>query len=143
MQERIGELNNTVWATLKPSLIQGIGVFAIRDIPKGTKITDHSVYDDPKEIFAIHVKDFDKIEPSIRKLILDRYMFPEEANVLCFYSPNRDANLRSFMNYAEDPNTDGEYALRDIKEGEEITEDYLKNSHSLTKKHYESFLKSC
>jgi len=38
-------LNSTVWATLRPSTIQGVGVFAIRDILKGTDLSDFGTAD--------------------------------------------------------------------------------------------------
>lgn len=38
-------LNKTVWCKLGPSKIHGVGVFAIRDILKGQKLTDFSLTD--------------------------------------------------------------------------------------------------
>lgn len=130
-------LNNTVWATLRPSE-HGIGVFAIRDIPKGTQITDHSTRSRNDGVVCVHVDAFPKIHPEIRKLILDRTMFPKDEKLLVFPSPNSEQTLRSFMNHSDTPNSDGEITLRDIKEGEEITEDYKSfyELHELNKKHY-------
>ena len=46
----MSELNRTVWATIAPSKIHGIGVHAIRDIPKGQPYTDYFIntLDKPK-----------------------------------------------------------------------------------------------
>ena len=40
MTDIINRINSEVWATLASSTIHGVGVFAIRDIPKGTKLAD-------------------------------------------------------------------------------------------------------
>lgn len=129
-------LNNTVWATLRTSPIHGIGVFAIRDIPTGTVITDHSGKD-MKVLVEVSEEDFYQILPEIRELILDRTMF-REGYPLVFPSPNSEQMLRSFMNHSDQPNSDGERALVDIKKGEEITEDYASfyKLHELSKNHY-------
>ena len=143
MNESVEYLNKSVWATLKPSPIHGVGVFAIRDILKGTVITEHTVHN----IYDAHlcfvpVGEFDQIVPEVRELILDRTMFQEGQTVLSFYSPNFEATLQSFMNHSDTPNTDGKVTLRDIKKGEELTEDFktlLKSNppHDLIKKHHD------
>lgn len=135
-------LNATVWATLGKSDIQGIGVFAIRAIPKGTTITDHSVHFPKTKVYVLKLEEFNKILPEIRDLILDRIYF-EDDDTFVFHSPNTNACLQSFMNHADDNNSDGKVALRDIKKGEEITEDYksmLEGKHQITQDHY-SWLK--
>lgn len=137
----IDELNSSVWATLRPSSVHGIGVFAIRDIPKGTQITNHSVHKQNSKVYHIPASEFGTIHPAIQKLILDRTLFQEGQSELSFFSPNFDACLRSFMNHSVTPNSDGEYALREIKENEEITENYLVGElHPLTRTHYKHFL---
>ncbi len=138
----VNYLNKTVWARLAPSKIHGIGVFAIRAIPKGIKITDHSVHNirDARP-FKIKMDDFDKIHLSIRELILDHWTFRQDQDVFVIFSPNAEVCLQSFMNHSDDPNTDGEHSIRDIAEGEEITEDYSvlhrkEGFHALTRSHY-------
>lgn len=142
-------LNETVWCRVGASAIHGVGVIAIRDIKKGTKLTDYTVFDfiDRKEMpsFFMDEKEFMKIRPEIRSLILDRMFFHEDYNKIGFefISPNHDQILQSFMNHSSDPNSDGEYALRDIKAGEEVTEDFdavvEHRMHPINKKHL-SFL---
>lgn len=36
-EELLHELNDETWVMIKPSPLHGIGVFAVRDIPKGTR----------------------------------------------------------------------------------------------------------
>lgn len=140
-------LNDTVYATLKPSPIHGIGVFAIRDIPKGKRYTDISVHNlDETEILELSESDFEKLRPEIQTLILDRTTFVESQNTYFFYSPNHEVCLTSFMNHSETPNVKNDITLRDIKAGEELTEDFrelLRNGaqpHTRTRKHYEAFV---
>jgi len=113
-------LNNTVWCRIAPSPIHGVGVFAIRDISKGQLLYtfDHHM------VFDVDEEDFMKILPEIRALILDKIINPEGTTHYRFFSPNDEQILQSFMNHSSDANSDGHIALRDIKKGEEITENY-------------------
>lgn len=134
----VDRLNNTVYCTLAPSPIHGIGVFAIRHIPKGTLYTDHTNDTlDQVETYELTPEKFDTIDPAIQALILDRTVF--EGDTLRFTSPNTDAVLRSFMNHSSTPNTDGKRTLRDIMPGEELTEDFFsltKDIHPLSSNHF-------
>jgi hypothetical protein len=65
------------------------------------------------------------IHPEIRKLILDRVAFNTEFSTeLPFFSPNCCAILQTWMNHSDTPNTTGTHTLRDIRRGEELTENY-------------------
>src|SRR3990167_9884211 len=132
-------LNKSVWVTLGFSKIHNIGVIAIRDIPKGTLYTDYNLYNSSKPILPIVMNedDFNKILPGIRNLILDKTVFIDS---IMFFSPNYVQDIRSWMNHSDDPNTEGFIVTRDIKKGEELTENYrfFGDWHNLTKKHYES-----
>lgn len=138
----IDQLNNSVWATLKPSKIHGIGVFAIRDIPKDTRITNYSIHKiNDTTLYRVKVEDFESILPDIRELILDRNMFQDWQDTFNFYSPNCEQTLQSFTNHSNDPNSSAMIALREIKKGEEITQDYRKmfgehKPHKLITKHH-------
>ena len=69
--------------------------------------------------------ELNEVDPEIRKLILDRTKYSmNDSNGLRFYSPNCDAILQSWMNHSNNPNTTGTKTLRDIKKGEELTENY-------------------
>ncbi len=109
-----------------PSDIEGIGVFAVSDINKGTIVWRFDpaldrLYD-PAELEAMH--------PVMRDFLM-RYAYLHAKTgryVLC-------CDNSRFVNHADDPNTRGEFpedghpegidrACRDIKAGEEITCDY-------------------
>ncbi len=111
-------LNDSVWATLRPSDIHGIGVFAIRDIPKGQSI---NLQGGTGEWLRT---DLSKVRAEVRKLIIQRW--PYEKDGQPFLSPNDDALLISFVNHCDLPNYNkyNDQVLRDIKKNEEITENY-------------------
>ena len=111
-------LNNSVWATLAPSKIRGIGVFAIRDIKKGTRL---GLQGGSGEWIKC---DLTKVVPEVRKLVCQRW--PMEKDGYPFLSPNDDALMVSFINHSDKPcyNKYSDTASRDIKKGEEITVNY-------------------
>ena len=115
-------LNSTVWCTIAPSSVHGVGVFAIRDIPKGQKLNCQNL--SRMGILRIIPSEFEKLLPEIKKMITQRW--PIVTTTGYFQSPNDDAHLLSFMNHSEIPNYDkiNDTALKDIKKGEEIFEDY-------------------
>lgn len=140
--ETVKYLNSSVYATLKPSPVHGIGVFAIRDIPQGQMITDYSIHTINNAGFLkVSAEEFEQIHQAIRSIILDHNLFQKNQKAFYFYSPNMEVCLTSFMNHSTDANSDGRFALRDIKGGEEITEDYrdmfgLNGPHEVIEDHY-------
>ena len=138
-QECIKYLDSTVWATLRPSPIHGIGVFAIRDIPEGTRITDHRDYWEKHARNQLTPEEMNQLHPAIRKIILDRTHFFEEDTLLEFYSPNLSAPLEYWLNHSDTPNITGTHTIRNIKADEELTINYKTlgtgNAHYMTKEH--------
>jgi len=112
-----------VYTRLKPSKIHGVGVFAIRHIPKGTPVFTH----DNQPIAWVDKKSIGSIPKSLRDLYDDfciikgdKYGCPEHFDML---------TTSWYLNHSNNPNVavdDGYrfYALRDIEEGEELTVDY-------------------
>ncbi len=116
----IAELNDDVVCHIKPSPINGIGVFALKDIKKGEKL--HCIFD-PRQMYSIPYERFNELRPEVRQLICERY--PNVTKGEKFLSPNDDQILTSFINHSDEPNYDqDDTALTDIRAGEEITEDY-------------------
>jgi SET domain-containing protein len=143
----IDYLDSNVWVRLSNTK-HGVGVIALRDIPKNTKITD---YDDFKleslsiKIFLINdqefLKDIIKLHPNIQNLIKDRYIFHNEGSGHIL-SPNSHQIYRLYINHSENPNVDTNLvSIKDINEGDEITFSYkdivLNNTHTISKKHYD------
>jgi len=112
-------INNTVYCRLAPSGIHGVGVFAIRDIPKGQAITDY--HGGGFYSYEVSKEEFNKIEPEIQTLIRQQTIFE---GTIKFDSPNSHQILEVFMNHSKEPNSDGKITLREIKKGEELTKDY-------------------
>lgn len=122
-KDTINKINSEVWATLGVSKISGIGVIAIRDIPKGTIFTKSQ--DEMWRYYELSGKAFMKLLKPIRNIILDRTQQSQREKIK-FRHPNCMARLQSFMNHSENPNSDGVKTLVDIKAGEEITENYIR-----------------
>lgn len=123
-------LNSKIWVRLYNSNF-GVGVKAMRDIPKNTKITD---YDDETldnlsiKYFLIDYKSFlqnlYKLDPQIQILLKDRYIFSKSGQTHII-SPNCHQIFRLYINHSENPNVNKDLvSIRDIEEEEEITFSY-------------------
>ena len=122
-----------VYVRLKKSTIHGIGVFAIRDIPEGTKIFSN----DESEMVWVDEANIRNIDPELRKLYddfcvvkSDKYGCPKNFNMLTvgwyLNESKENPNVRCTDDYDF-------IALRDIKNGEELTVDYSTYSESPNK----------
>jgi uncharacterized protein len=106
-------------ARVRPSSIQGLGLFAEQFIPAGTIIWRFQ----PGFDVAIAEEEIDQLSPAAREQVI---------HYACYEPHNRRFVLSSdddrFSNHSDDPNTlqDGDtmYACRDIACGEEITCNY-------------------
>ena len=118
-------LQTEVYCRLGISPVHGIGVFAIRDIPKGTKPL----------ISLLKIKEFSFSKKEINKLPAS---VKKEVRMFCYYDKDEylvpsiglnSMNMAFYMNHSKTPNV--EYrknnelvALRKIKAGEELFFDY-------------------
>ncbi len=116
------------------------------DIPKGTLYTEYTIHEvrGGAVPLTLSTEEFKNILPEIQELILDRTTF-EVGGYFTFHSPNSEAVLQSFMNHSDIPNTFLGRTTRNIKAGEELTEDFITltakgRMHPLSKKHY-NFIK--
>lgn len=119
-ETQIAMLNTFVRLRIAPSKIHGVGIFAVCDIPAETKLYT----DNMPEIFNLPYQEFSKLFPHVRKLLLERW--PQIVNGSAFLYP--DARMLAYCNHNDEANYDAinDRTLRDIKEGEEVTEDYRK-----------------
>lgn len=118
--ETIAILNSLVKVRIAPSEIHGVGIFAVRDITKGQKL-----YADMfPQAYRVPYGSFGKLFPEIRQLLLERW--PQIVNGSAFMWP--DTRIQAYMNHSTKPNYDAikDIILKDIKAGEEVTEDYRK-----------------
>jgi len=112
-----------VWARLQASKIHGVGVFAIRDIPKNTCIFP----DDDDAIVWIRRGKLSRLNPEIRRLY-DDFCVIKGDHYGCPLSFNK-LTPAWYFNESVKPNVVADkayrfYSNRRIKKGEELTVDY-------------------
>jgi SET domain-containing protein len=125
----ISDLFLNVYCRIKPSSIQGIGVFAIRDIPKHTN--PFRIFGTEEFVpFPLEEVEQDKeIHPNVIKYAKDVCAI-QDGQIWLNARGLNSIPLSYFLNHSETPNmveqNEGEefIAARDIKEGEELTVDY-------------------
>jgi len=120
------ELSASTYVMIKPSPLHGIGVFAIRDIPKGTKnIFSQGV----GEWIKVSKQEVDALPQHARDLIENHCLFDEDHYFIPDYG-FKLVDLVIYLNHSETPNVislnEGEQfeALTDIACGEELLVDY-------------------
>jgi SET domain-containing protein len=120
------QLQSQTYVMIKPSPLHGIGVFAIRDIPKGTTDIFSEGFGDWIKVSKDEV---DALPTHSRELIENHCLFDEDS----YFIPEYGFKLVDFviyLNHSETHNVlslnDGEQfeALLDIKAGEELLVDY-------------------
>lgn len=109
---------------VKPSKINGLGLFAKVDIPKGTDIWKFSGIDIKIRIDEVEAKSTDGEMITINYEYFFKYAY-REGNYYIFCSDDA-----KYMNHSKESNCSesGGYTVtnRDIKAGEELTCDYSK-----------------
>ena len=124
-EELLLELKD-VYLQLRPSKVHGIGVFAIRDIPKGCR---NMFSKEQGDWIKIPLKEVEMMPDYLKKLIENYFLFDDQ-----FYyvekSGFKKPDLSFFLNHSDTPNiisiNDGECfeAITNINEGEELFIDY-------------------
>jgi hypothetical protein len=131
-EEVIKHLSTNVKTKLSVSPIDGVGVFAIRDIKKGEDV--FPIWDYDSGIYLIPNDRLNEIPSEIFEL-LDMYFINEECGykiIRLFKGFNFTFHGFSYCNsayqtkYTKNISDDG-IALMDIKAGEEILESYFEN----------------
>lgn len=121
----IEHLQKEVYCRLGISKVHGIGVFALRSIPKGAKPL----------VSLIKIKEFDFTKKEIKKLPAS---VRKEVEMFCYYDSKKymvpsiglnSMNMAFYMNHSKEPNVrylkNGDIvALKRIKTDEELFFDY-------------------
>jgi len=133
----IKHLKNDIYCRIGVSKISGVGVIAIKDIPKNTN-PFLTLSKNNDKIITLSDKDVSKLDKNVLKIIND--FFGSDTNKKKYYDvlatgPN-NINVSFYMNHSNKPNIDivddgisdyyGFRANRLIKENEELTIDYSK-----------------
>ena len=126
LQQLLSELQNDTYVMPKASPIHGIGVFAIRDIPKGTR----NIFSKGRgEWIKVPITEVEKLPEHTRSLIETYCLFDEED----YWVPEYGFKVIDpviYLNHSSNPNiisiNDGEEfeAIVDIKEGQELLVNY-------------------
>ena len=120
------QLQSQTYVMIKPSPLHGIGVFAIRDIPKGNRDIFSEGFGD---WIKVSKEEVDALPTHSRELIENHCLFDEDSYFIPEYG-FKLVDLVIYLNHSETPNVislnEGEQfeALVDIKEGEELLVDY-------------------
>jgi SET domain-containing protein len=125
-EQLLEELSTGTYVMIKPSVLHGIGVFAIRDIPKGCRAMFS------KNIgnwIKVPKTDIDQMPKHAVDLVENYCLYDEEHYFIADYG-FKVMDLVNFLNHSDTPNiisiNDGEEfeALRDIQTGEELLINY-------------------
>ena len=127
--ELLQELQSDTYVMIRPSPIEGIGVFAIRDIPKGCRTMFSKANKDHDEWISVPRSEVEQL-PEHSRALIENYCLYDDDNYFIAEYGFKKMDLVNFLNHGDEPNivsvNDGEYfeALRDIKTGEELVIDY-------------------
>lgn len=127
-EQLLQELAGNTWVMIKPSAIEGIGVFALKDIPKGCRNMFSKATADEQwiSISKVEVENL----PAHSKTLIENYCLYDAEN---YFVPDygfKKMDLVNFLNHSDEPNiisiNEGEFfeAIRDIKKDEELVIDY-------------------
>lgn len=124
----LAELSSNTFVMLKPSPVEGVGVFAITDIPKGCR----QMFGQPdaaEEWITIPKKEIEAL-PNHAQFLVGNYCLYDEENYFVPAHGFKKMDVSLFLNHSDTPNiisiNDGDYfeTIREIKEGEELLIDY-------------------
>ena len=127
-EELLSDLAGNTWVMIKPSPIDGIGVFALLDIPTGCR-SMFSKGNEQEQWIPVTKTEVRNL-PAHAKALIENYCLYDADN---YFVPDygfKKMDLVNFLNHANEPNVisinDGEFfeAIRDIKKGEELFIDY-------------------
>lgn len=123
------ELAGNTYVIIRPSPVEGIGVFAIRDIPKGCR----NMFSDPQmekeEWITIPRIEVEQL-PSHARHLVETYCLYNADNYFVPENGFKKMDLVNFLNHSDKPNVvsinDGEYfeAIKNIAADEELLVDY-------------------
>lgn len=124
-EELLSDLRNT-YIALRPSSVHGIGVFAIRDIPKGCR---DMFSRESGEWIKVPIKEIDALPDASRDLVETYCVFDDDY----YWVPDhgfKKVDLVNYLNHSDKPNVvsinDGEFfeAITDIPVGQELFVNY-------------------
>lgn len=127
-EELLQELTDDTWVMIKPSPIEGIGVFALRNIPKGCR-SMFSKANVQEQWIPVSRSEVDNL-PLHSKALIENYCLYDAGH---YFVPDygfKKIDLVNFLNHSDLPNivsiNDGEFfeAITDINKDTELVIDY-------------------
>jgi SET domain-containing protein len=121
-QQLLHELQHQTYAALKPSPLHGIGVFAVRDIPKGCK---NIFSEETGGWILLSMEEVEQLPAHSKNFIETYYLYDNDH----YFIPAHGCkvmDMANYLNHSSTPNLisveDGLYfeTTRNIKEGEEL-----------------------
>jgi len=125
-QKALYYLQNT-YVRLRPSKINGVGVFAIRDIPKGIKVF---LGQTNSPWYKFKLDELADLDPAVLKMVDDFFVIEKDHTVFIPATALNGMEISFFLNDSKRPNLktiDGGFTFvsnRSIKKGEELTVAY-------------------
>ena len=122
------ELQTNIYVMLKPSPIEGIGVFAIRDIPTGCREMFSAPGTNDKWI-SLTLAEVEEL-PSHSKFLVENYCLYDDTHYFIPGHGFKKNDLALYLNHSDTPNiisiNDGAYfeTIKDIISGEELVINY-------------------
>ncbi len=135
----VRDLEENVYCRLRPSKVHGVGVFAIRDIPKGRDPFKSFLPYKFVAVDAAAVFDNPKIDRAVKKLASDVYA-AVDGKLYLYKGGLNGTDISFFLNHSEEPNLvtirggDGFVTARKIKKGEELFSDHRTYSDNFVAK---------
>ena len=126
--ELLHELIHGSYVKVGPSPIDGVGVFALRPIPKDCC----DMFSAPNPNDQWHMLTWQEVEslPKHARVLVENYCLFDEQHYYVPHQGFKAIDVSLFLNHSDTPNiesiNEGNYfrALRDIAEGEELLIDY-------------------
>jgi len=151
-QKLLDNLNKHIFCRVGRSDIHGVGLIAIRDIKKDTLLFNLSNYlPERDELVDISEEEVSSLGEEVVSLIKSYTAISHLGTYALHENGLNNINLGYYLNHSDDPNIRVEMsknanpyqyanfiAIKDIKKGEELTENYQHLSHD-TKKLKEQF----
>lgn len=125
LEQFLSDLKN-VYVQPRPSAIHGIGIFAVRDIPKGCR---EMFSKDTGEWIKVPIAEVEQLPEYAKQLVYNYSTFDDKYYYVEKYGFKK-LDICSFINHSDKPNliviNNGEFfeAAWDIKAGEELFLDY-------------------
>ena len=125
----IRDLEKNVYCRLRPSPVHGVGIFAIRDIPKGVNPFKSFLPYPFVAVPASQVFNNPRINPAVKKMASDMYSV-QDGKLYLYQGGLNGIDISFFLNHSGRPNLivtkggDVFITARRIKKGEELFSDH-------------------